>query len=65
MEEPRLFETHGAVEAMTLSIFRAHDGWMVVINSRREGDARTWDREAYQSLSWGELVDVLTATALS
>lgn len=65
MDEPRLFETHGVVERMTTTMMRTHEGWSVTVNSRREGDAIVWDRESYTGLSWGELLDVLSATALS
>lgn len=65
MDEPRLFETHGAVERLTVTLYRDHGAWSVMINSRREGDAQLWSREVYSELSWGELLDVLTASALA
>lgn len=65
MDEPRLFETHGVVDRMAVTFNRRPDGWHVLVQSRREGDAMAWDRELYDGLSWGEVIDVLTATSLS
>lgn len=64
MNEPRLFENYGPVERITCTLYRDHGAWSLIVNSRREGHAQTWDREVYLGLSWGEALDVLTATAL-
>lgn len=65
MDEPRLFETHGVVDRLAVTLTRTENGWACLIQSRREGDALAWDREVYEALSWAELLDVLTAAALS
>lgn len=64
VEESRLFEVRGAVVAMTLTLHRYDDGIDLTLNAKRESDPLHWEREDYRSLSWSEVLDVLTAVYL-
>lgn len=65
MEEPRLFEDWGAVEALSLNLTRRENGWELYLASRRESDPLRWSSETYEGLTWAEALDVLTAVAFS
>lgn len=65
MEERRLFEDFGAIEALSLNLTRRPDGWELYLASRRESDPLRWTSETYTGLTWAEALDVLTAVAFS